>query len=840
MALNVIEEHQYNIVKSSIGEILPQRFLNYAMSVIQDRALPDVRDGLKPVHRRILYSMYELGLKFNGPYKKSARTVGDVLGKYHPHGDQSVYEAMVILAQAFSTRYPLVDGHGNFGSIDGDPAAAMRYTESRLSKYGQALLADITKNIVDYKPNYDQEELEPTVLGNLLPNLLLNGTFGIAVGMSTKIPSHNIHDIYAACYKIIEDSLEGKDTDIEDLIKLIKAPDFATGGKIIGLSGVKTGYRTGKGKVCVRGVHEIVEDKKGTSIIITELPYNVNKEKFINNVRDLMKDEKDKKGKITKKAIFSQIREINDESDKEGIRIVIDIKKNESAQLVVNNLIKNTKFQDNFNMQLIALVDGQPLLLNIQEMLEHFLAHATSVLIRRTEFDLIKANKRMNIVSGMLKCLEDEEVLQRVIDIIRHAENPIETLCTEIELNKDQAEFISEMKIRALSNANHQKLREEHADLEATINDFNAILNDESVLLLTLKKEFQELEEKFGDERRTEIQLEVGSIEEEDLIKEETLIITYTNDGIIKAVEEKEYKSQRRGGVGTKATNTKEDEVIKFMFTTSSKDDLLFFTNEGRCHTLKAFKIGKSSKAAKGRSINNYLQLNPGEKIVNVLNTNIKNKENDLLFVTKLGKVKRLSLNQLSTRLSTTKVITFNEGDNLIQALLLEKGNNVLIVTAKGKGIRINPDSEKNEIRAMGRSAAGVKGITLKGDDEVVDMCLIDDDNLILTITENGLAKRSRANEYNIINRGGQGITTHKINEKTGKIIAAISIKEQDNSEIFIASEQGLIVRIPTGGISIVGRSSMGVKAINLKDNDKAVSASINFASMEEEEDGEE
>lgn len=835
MALNVIEEHQLNIIKSSIGEILPQRFLNYAMSVIQERALPDVKDGLKPVHRRILYAMIELGLKFNGPYKKSARTVGDVLGKYHPHGDQSVYEAMVILAQTFSTRYPLVDGHGNFGSIDGDPAAAMRYTEARLSKYGQALLADITKNVVDFKPNYDQEELEPVVLGNLLPNLLLNGSFGIAVGMSTKIPSHNIHDVYAACYKIIEDSLIGKETDIEDLIKLIKAPDFATGGKIIGLSGVKAGYRTGKGKVCVRGLHEIVEDKKGTSIIITELPYNVNKEKFINNVRDLMKDEKDKKGKITKKSIFPQIREINDESDKEGIRVVIDIKRNENPQIVVNNLIKNTKFQDNFNMQLIALVDDEPKLLNLQEMLEHFLAHATSVLIRRTEYDLEKANKRMNIVSGILTCLSSEDILQQVIDIIRHAEDPISTLCSEIGLNKEQAEHVNDMKIRALSNANHQKLIEESTDLQGTIDNYNAILTDESILLLTLKKEFEELEEKFGDDRKTEITLEAGSIEEEDLIKEETLIVTLTNDGIIKAVEEKEYKSQRRGGIGTKATNTKEDEIIKFMFTTSSKDDLLFFTNEGRCHNLKAFKIGKTSKAAKGRSINNYLQLNPEEKIVNVLNTNIKNKENDLLFVTKLGKIKRLSLNQLSTRLSTTKVISFNEGDNLIQALLLEKGNNVLIVTAKGKGIRINPDSDKNGIRAMGRTAAGVKGITLKGDDEVVDMCLIDNENLILTITENGLAKRSKASEYNIINRGGQGITTHKINDRTGKIIAAITVNELDNSEIFIASEQGLIVRIPTGGISIVGRSSMGVKAIKLNENDKAASASINFASMEEE-----
>lgn len=700
----------------------------------------------------------------------------------------------------------------------------MRYTESRLSKYGQMLLTDINKNIVDFKPNYDQEEEEPIVLGNLIPNLLLNGSFGIAVGMSTKIPSHNIHDIYNACYKIIDDTIAGTETDIEDLINIIKAPDFATGGKIIGLSGIKAGYRTGKGKVCVRGVHEIVEDKKGTSIIITELPYNVNKEKLINNIRDLMKDEKDKKGKVIKKAIFSQIKEVRDESDKEGIRIVIEIKKNESAQIVVNNLIKNTKFQDNFNIQLIALVNKKPEVLNIKEMLEHFLVHATSVLLRRTEFDMQKANDRMNIVEGILKCLNNEETLQRVIDIIRHEENPIDVLCKEIELNEQQAEYVSDMKIRAISNANHQKLLDEQISLQSIIDKYNSILTDETVLLLTLKEEFKKIEEQFGDERRSEIVLEAGSIEEEDLIKEETLVITYTDKGIIKAVEEKEYKSQKRGGKGVKGTNTKEDEIIKFMFTTSSKDDLLFFTTEGRCHVLKAYKIGKATKGSKGRSINNYLDLNEDEKIVSVLNTNIKNRDNHLLFVTAKGQVKKLSLEQLSNRFSVTKIITFKDNDYLVQALLLSNDEHVLIVTAKGQCIRINPDDPKKTIRAMGRTASGVSGINVSEDDVVVDMCTIKDEDIILTITENGLGKRTNANEFRLIARGGKGIIAHKLSDKTGNVVAIEKVDE--NKELFVATEKGIITRIPITGIRLSGRSSSGVKLINLNKNDKVVTIS--------------
>lgn len=827
------------IVPMSIGTLVPQRFLDYAMYVIKDRALPDVKDGLKPVHRRIIYAMGELGILSNKPYKKCARTVGDVLGKYHPHGDTSVYEALVILAQEFSTRYPIIDGHGNFGSIDGDPAAAMRYTESRLSRYGQELLTSINKNTVDFKPNYDQEEVEPVVLPSLLPNLLINGSMGIAVGMATKIPSHNIRDVYKACYKIIDDLMEGKETTIDEVIDLIHAPDFATGGTIMGLSGVREGYKTGKGKVAIRSKYVIEESKKGTSIVITEIPYKVNKQKLIESIRELMKDIKNSKGTVIKASIFPQIKEIRDESDKDGMRIVIDLKKDENPQIVINNLIANTKFQDNFSMNLTCLSNGQPKVMNILEMLNEFLAHAAEVITRRTQFDLDKASKRLNIVEGILLCFMEDpdnpgvEIIDRVTHIIRQADDPVSSL-VELGFNQAQAEYICEMKLRSLSKASQAKLEQEKESLNASIGEFNAILSDDKTLLSKIKAEFVELETKFGDDRRTDVEIDCTTIEEEDLIKNETLIITYTTEGTIKAVEEKEYKSQRRGGKGVRGTNTKEDEIIKFMFTTSSKDDLLFFTTEGRCHVLKAYRIGKSTKAAKGRNINNYLNLNVGEKIVSVLNTNIKDKENNLLMITRLGQVKKLSLQQLSSKFNVTRVITFKEGDSLIQALLNKEGDNVLIVTKKGMSLRIDTNAEGNKaIRPMGRTAAGVAGINVQDGDEVVDMCTITDEDLILTVTEDGLGKKTKASEWNIIGRGGKGVVAHDTG-KAGEIISVLTAHDDD--EVFIATEQGLITRIPTVDIRTCGRNSKGVKVINLNDNDKVTAVSLNKNKEDTEE----
>lgn len=746
-----------------------------------------------------------------------------------PHGDTSVYEAMVILAQDFSTRYPLVNGQGNFGSIDGDPAAAMRYTESKLSRYGEALLKDINKNTVDFKPNYDEQEQEPVVLPGLMCNILNNGTFGIAVGMATRIPSHNIKDVHRALYYIIDQTIKSEESDIEEVIKLLQAPDFATGGTIIGLDGVKEGYRTGKGKILVRGKYKIEETKKGSNIIITEIPYNVNKLKLIQNINYLTKEEKNSKGQIIKASILPQIREIRDESTQD-IRIVIELKKDENAKIVVNNLIKHTAFQSNFNMNMISLVKGQPKLFNILEILENFLVHAASVIIRRSQFDLDKSNTRLNIVDAILRCLETEEMLNSIIHTIRSSDNPVNSFM-ELGFNSAQAEYIVDMKIRSLSNSSETKLRAEKEVLDLNIAEYNSVINNESVLLSKMKQEFQELEKTFGDERRTSIEEDGRSIEDEDLIKEETLVVTYTTDGTIKTVEETEYKSQHRGGKGVKATKTKEDEMIKFMFTSSSKDDLLFFTSEGRCHILKAYKIGKFSKLAKGRSINNYLSLNVGEKIVSVVNTNLKNQTDKyLLFVTAEGQIKKLSLDQLSFRMKFTRVITFKENDYLIQSLLVKDEDTVLVVSKKGKSVRFSIDT----IRATGRTSMGVSGINVAKNDSVVDMCTVENKDLVFTITENGYSKRTQASSWAVKSRGGKGMIAHGITEKTGKIITIMTAS--NDKELFIATEKGLITRIPAKSINPIGRSSQGVKAINLNKKDKVVSVSSNIITDTEED----
>ena len=705
----------------------------------------------------------------------------------------------------------------------------MRYTESRLSKYGQELLKDIKKNTIDFKPNYDQEEEEPTVLPNLLPNIFLNGSFGIAVGMATKIPSHNIRDIYNAIYYIIDKTLSNEEIDLEEIINIIKAPDFATGGSIIGLSGVREGYRTGKGKILIRSKYRIEEDKKDPVIIIDEIPYGVNKQKLIETINSLMKDTKDIKGKVIKTSTFPQIREIRDESDKDGMRIVIELKKDANPQLVINHLIKYTNFQTSFNMNMISLVDGEPKLLNIAEMLENFLAHAASVIMRKTQFELDKASRRLNIVNGILKCFSfdenEEEVLSQVINIMRTAENPITSLC-DIGFNQLQAEYIAELKLRNLSRDSQDKFIEEEKTLNSIIVEFNSIIDDEEVLLKEMKKQFKELEDKFGDERRTAIETNPESLEEEDLIEDEMLVVTYTTEDTIKTVEEGEYKSQKRGGKGVKATKTKDDEIIKFMFTSGSKDDLLFFTTEGRCHIVKTYKIGKSSKIAKGRNINNYLNLNVGEKIIGVLSTNIKNKEDFLLFITRKGQLKKLSLEQLSAR-NVTKVISFKENDYLVKALLIKEEDNVLIVTGKGKSVRINTSATgSNSVRPMGRTAVGVNGITVAKNDNVVDMCIIKDEDSVLTITETGLGKRTKAKAWSVKGRGGKGMIAHDITEKTGEIVSAMIANDSD--ELFLATERGLITRVPTKDIRNCGRSSQGVKIVNLNDNDRVASVSIN------------
>lgn len=823
--------NEKGIIIAPFTQIFAKQYIDYAMDVICDRALADVRDGLKPVHRRILYGLLGLGLLPSKSYRKSARVVGEVLGKYHPHGDSSVYDALIILAQEFATRYPLVDVHGNVGSIDGDSAAAMRYTEARLAPCGYLMLQDINKDIIDFKDNYDGHEKEPVVLGSLFPNLLANGSFGIAVGMASNIPSHNLHDIYSACYYIIDKTMKDEEPDIEEVIRRIKAPDFATGGTIIGLKGVKEGYRTGNGKFAVRSKYEITDDNK---IIITEIPYKVNKEKMVEEIRQNSVKHVDKNKKEVP-ALFPEIKSITDETDRDGIRIVIETKKDANVQILLNNLIKKSKFQVNYSINSIALVDGVPKTLTLLDILENFLSHATNVIIRRTEHDLKKAQKRLHVLGAILKCCEDDPdapdrmFLDRVIDTIRFSEDPSIALMN-LGFDEMQADYLLETKLRKISNSSLEETLNERESLSADIERYNKIINEPEVLLSELESEFHAIEDKYADDRRTEIQEQEENIEDIDLVKDETLVITYTSDNVIKAVEEKEYKKQNRGGKGVKATNTKNDEYIKFMFTANSKDDLLFFTNLGRCYCLKVFKIGKASKFAKGKSINNYLSLNEGEKIVNVICANIDDKDNNLFFVTKQGYVKKLSLEQLSSRSASTRVIGFkNEEDMLVKAMLV-KNENVIISTSNGLSARI--DSSK--VRAMGRSASGVIGIELLEDTEVVDMDIVKENGLILTITKNGFGKKTEEKEWRLMGRGCKGIKCHNITEKTGNLIATLSPDTGD--ELFIATKQGLITRISADAISTCGRSAAGVKLINLNSGDSVASVSLNAQENPDEE----
>lgn len=807
-----------NIIQENIETSMSKNFIDYAMSVIVDRALPDARDGLKPVQLRILFDMAELGLLPDRDFKKCARIVGDTLGKYHAHGDQSVYGALVKLAQEFSKRYPLINGHGNFGSIDADPAAAMRYTEAKLSRIGHLMLQDINKNTVDFVPNFDNSEVEPSVLPSLFPNLLANGSEGIAVGMATNIAPHNISDLYDALIYILDKTLAEESFTIDDLISIVKAPDFPTGGIIVGTSGVKKAYKTGKGPIVVRSKFEVEQNGDKSSIVITELPFQVVKSKLVTSIADLVKN-KD----------LTEVSEIRDESDKSGIRVVIDLKKNANIQLVINKLLKKTKMQDTFSMNTVALVDGRPRELNLQECLEIFLAHAAEVIIKRSQFDLDKSQKRLNLVEGVLRCIETNEAIEWVINVIRTKENPVEVLIEEGELNREQAEYVYDMKLRSISKSSEEKLKQESVELTANIENWTRIVEDEAYLLETMKSEFLTLKQLIGDKRRTAISYDDSEIEEDELIEDEMLVINITVDGIIKAVEEKEYRSQSRGGKGLKNIG-KSNEAIKYMLTVNSKDDLLFFTNKGRCHCLKAFKINKSARTSKGRSLNNYLSLEENEWVVNVLTANLKDKvDNHLLFVTKNGIIKRLPMESLSAKFSVTRIMSFKEGDELVEALIVKAEDNIIITTAKGKSIRISMNAEGNKcIRPMGRTAAGVRGININSSDYVVDMVSVHPEKNLITVTENGLGKRTSFEDFSVQGRGGSGIIVHKVNKKTGNLVAATTV--QDSDDLFVATKNGLIIRVSASTIRTMGRSTAGVRIINLNEGDEVASISKSAA----------
>lgn len=813
------------IIQTDIVSAVGRKYIDYAMSVIVSRALPDVRDGLKPVHRRILHSMNEGNNNHSGPYRKSARAVGDTMGKYHPHGDSSIYGAMVNLAQDFYTRYPLIDMHGNSGSLDGDPAAAMRYTESRLTRLSDAMLNDIDKDTVEMSNNFDDTLKEPKYLPTLLPNLLMNGCEGIAVGMATKMPPHNLTEILDAVDYIIAEILENKEADPEEIMKIIKGPDFPLGALIIGRQGIRDAFATGKGRILMRSEYDIEESKNKTSLVITSIPYGVNKAVLVDKIDSLRKNG------------MTEIREVRDESNKIGIRVVVELKKDCNVQLVINKLLKQTPMQSYFNVNNTVLVDDKPCVVNLMQMLEHYIHHTMDVLKRRSQFELDKANARLHIVEGVLWAIQ-EETLDDVIHSIRSSkdlESAVASLRALSEsLSEIQAKSIAEMRLRQLTRDNEERYLDEQAKLTDNIERLSSIVSDQFVLLTTLRAELSQLKARFGDERRTTILDEAGDIDEIDLIEEETLVVTYSTNGIIKTVEEKEYRSTRRGAKGVKGGDVKEDEAIKFMLTVNSKEDLLFFTTLGKCHVLKAYKIPKTSRTSRGKSINNYLGLDEGEQIVSMITADLNDKENSFALVTKNGLMKRLAFDDLSTRRSVTKVINFREDDMLIAVQVLKDNEHIIITTACGMSIRFKGE----DVRAMGRGAAGVKGINLRKHDYVVDAVKVEDNSTFLTVTKFGLGKRTLVSEYNCQTRGGKGVTTHKLNAQTGELVCANVVADED--ELFVATANGQIVRVDATSIRTCGRSTSGVRIVNLAEGDYIVSVSRNIKEVETEVEGEE
>lgn len=794
-----------NIIQHEIHDEMRDSYIDYAMSVIVGRALPDVRDGMKPVHRRILYGMSQLGVTPEKPYKKSARIVGEVMGKYHPHGDSSIYDAMVRMAQDFSMRCPLVDGHGNFGSVDGDGAAAQRYTEARMSYFALQMLRDIEKETVDFVPNFDGEEKEPVVLPSRYPNLLVNGSNGIAVGMATSIPPHNLTEIIDATVRIIDEP----ECTVDDLIKIVQGPDFPTGAQILGKSGIRDAYRTGTGKIKVRAVCEIEETSRGkTRIIVSEIPYTVNKARLIEKIADLIKDKK-----------IDGISDIRDESNREGMRIVIELKRDANPQITLNQLYKHTQMQDNFSCIMIALVDGQPKLLNLYEMLSEYIKFQKEVVTRRTEFDLKKAEARAHILEGLRIALDN---IDEIIKIIRSSYNDAkEKLMERFGLSEIQAQAILDMRLARLQGLEREKLEKEYSELMDRIAYFKAILSDESMLMGVIKAELLEVRDKWGDERRTKLSPDASDFEDEDLIEEEKVAVTLTHLGYIKRVPTDTYKAQRRGGKGIMGITTRENDFVKDLIMTSTHDYLMFFTNTGKAHKLKAFEVPEASRTARGTPAVNFLSLLQKERITALIPVKEFLEEKYLIAVTKQGSIKKTPLSEYDTnRTSGIIAIKLKDDDRLIDVKQTTGNNSVIIVTKKGKCICF---SEK-DVRAMGRVAGGVRAIKLDKDDEVVSMSLVDPDQELLVVTENGYGKRTPVKEYKVQVRGGKGLLTYDKSKfkKTGSLIGAMVVDKDD--EILLINSDGIIIRIRANEISELGRATQGVKIMKVGDETKIVS----------------
>ena len=793
---------------------LKDSFLNYAMAVNVSRAIPDVRDGLKPVHRRILFAMGEMNNFYDKPTKKCARIVGDVMGKYHPHGDSSIYDALVRFGQDFSLRYPLVDGQGNFGSVDGDPPAAMRYTEARLAKISALMLEDIDKETVDFKPNFDGLNDEPVVLPAKIPNLLINGADGIAVGMATNIPPHNLTEVLTGLQALIDNP----EIDIDELIKIIPAPDFPTGGIIMGRAAVKHAYKTGRGGIIVRGKAEIEETANGRSrIIITELPYQVNKAQLIVQIAEHVKNKR-----------LDGISNINEESDRNGMRIVIDIKKDFNAQVVLNSLYKMTQLQKSSGIIFLALANNKPQILNLKEMLYYYLEHQKEVLVRKTQFDLAKAKEREHIVRGLVIALAN---IDEVIKIIKSADDRADA-CTKLtqnfELDETQANAILEMKLSKLTSLEVEKLNEELRNLNALIIDLEDILATPARVLQILKENFEEIKQKYGDARRTEISLDAGGIDIADLIPQEDVIVSMTHMGYIKRMSTTEYKSQNRGGVGITAHKTKEEDYVENMFVTNTHDDLLFFTNKGRVYCIKAYEVPEAQRTAKGRAIINLLMLSPEEKVTAVIPRK-EGVEGNLIMATRNGLIKKTNLKEFESIRKVGKIaIHLLENDELIGVDMTNGEDEILIASYSGKAIRFS----ENDVRAMGRDSQGVRSMKLAENDFIVDMAIIKAGSQIVTISSNGYGKRSNVDEYRLQSRGGMGVKAGVYNEKTGKLVALKQTYE--DNDILLIADNGVIIRTPLEQISKLSRVSQGVKVMRLKEENFIVGVAL--VKKEEEE----
>ena len=777
-------------------------YIDYAMSVIAARALPDVRDGLKPVQRRILYAMLELGNTPDKPHRKSARIVGDTMGKYHPHGDSSIYGALVNMAQEWSMRNVLVDGHGNFGSVDGDGAAAMRYTEARLSKIATELLADINKDTVDFVPNFDETEKEPTVLPSRFPNLLVNGTTGIAVGMATNIPPHNLGETIDAVVKIIDNHVkEDRETEIDELMDIVKGPDFPTGAMILGTKGIEEAYRTGRGKIRVRAVTDIETLANGKNrIIVTELPYMVNKARLIEKIAELVKEKK-----------LDGITDLRDETNREGMRIVIELRRDVNPNIMLNHLFKHTQLQDTFGVIMLALVDNEPKVLNLLQMLNCYLDHQKEVVTRRTQFDLNKALERDHILQGLLIALDH---IDEVIRIIRSSENvPVakQTLMDRFDLTEIQANAIVEMKLRTLTGLEREKLENEHKELLARIEYLRGILADEKVLLGVIKDEILAIRDKYADPRRTSIGYDVYDISSEDLVPNENTVIAMSSLGYVKRMTVDNFKSQHRGGRGIKGMTTIEDDYIEDLLMTTTHHYIMFFTNFGRVYRMKAYEIPESGRTSRGVAIINLLQLNPGEKISAIIPIKDMEEERNLFMVTRKGTVKKTPLSEFShIRKSGLIAINLRDDDELIEVKSTDKDTEIFLVTKFGMCIRF----KETDVRSTGRSSMGVIGMNLNDQDEIVGMQLDHQGDSLLVVSERGIGKRTRLEEFNIQHRGGKGVKCYKITEKTGNLVGVKAVN--DDHEIMIITSAGVIIQIPMGDISTIGRHTSGVKLINL------------------------